>query len=104
VISLVLYSITAFGFAYVVGHSVISRPAREIIAVWSETLITLIECPACLGFWTGLVFGLGLAFGPSAAIFPGPAWLIPSVLAFYTAGSNFILGRLTGLMQSPTAE
>lgn len=126
-IPLIIYTVAVFGFAYLIGHSVISKPWRELIAWWAYDpmqqarsgdgqidhdvplrvtsrpwayFLDLIECPACLGFWVGLIFGtcLGLTIGPSAVIFPGPAWMLPPVAACFTTGSNFILGRLTGLM------
>lgn len=96
--ALAFYTVAAFGLAYVVGHSVISRPVREVIALWSEPLITLIECPACLGWWVGLGAGIGLALAGRLA------WALILALAFYTAGANFILGRATGLIPNPGEE
>ena len=104
-IPLLIYAVSSFGFAYVAGHSVISRPAREVIAVWSPWIVDLIECPMCLGFWTGLASGLMLAL--TSAIpeaWQIPAVLAPPVLAFFTSGCNFMLGRVTGLVVSPQQE
>lgn len=61
---------------------------------WRFWLVTLIECPACLGFWFGLAAGLihtPSAFGAIAG-------------ALYTSGANFLLGRATGIMGDPAQE
>jgi hypothetical protein len=65
---------------------------------WRGWLVTLLECPACFGWHVG--FWLGLA---ATLLFPTLPfrWWLPPALAFYTAGSNFILGRATGLMPDP---
>jgi hypothetical protein len=57
-------------------------------------IVTLIECPACLGFWIGLVAGA----------FYGRSVLLAVAGAFYTAGSNFWIARATGLMPNPSQE
>lgn len=57
-------------------------------------IVTLMECPACLGFWIGLF--AGIIYYPTA--FEAMAG------AFYTAGSNFLLARLTGIMPDPSKE
>lgn len=83
---LIVYVVAAFGLAYIVGHSKISLPVREWIArtklAW---FLELIECPACLGFWIGLV----------ASFFLGTNWF---VWALFTSGSNFLLGKFSGLI------
>lgn len=91
-IELFIYSIAAFGFAYCAGHSVISRGLRSwIIGKYDYGLrfwfVTLIECPACLGFWTGAIIGGAIDGG----------WGI-AIGALYTAGSNYILSKLTRLI------
>jgi hypothetical protein len=55
--------------------------------------LSLIECPACLGFWLGLAAGLAW---PSLDLGPG-SYHAPAV-ALYTCGANFLLGRATGLI------
>lgn len=101
------YTIAAFGYAFVVGHSKISLPAREKLAeiAFEEGLrqrksvaswfLALIECPACIGFWIGLFSGAGLSWYRDTAAL---GCILASVfLAFYTCGMNFILARLTNL-------
>jgi hypothetical protein len=96
---LAYYLLFAFGLAYVLGHSVISLPAREwladvaSIAPATRWLLALIECPACCGWWIGLFTGLGY-WGAIDATAVGYA----IGLAFVTTGSNFLLGRASGLM------
>lgn len=96
---LVFYTFAAFGFAYVLGHAVISRPFRDALYSLGQTfpplrwLVLLLECPACFGFWTGLGVGLW-AFDLDG----GYRILAAAILACYTAGVNFALGKLLGLM------
>ena len=93
-IELFVYSVASFGASYIVGHAVISRGLREwIIGKYDHGprywMITLIECPACLGFWTGAIVG-GAVDG----------WWGVVIGALYTAGSNYILAKLTRLVDS----
>jgi hypothetical protein len=149
-LTLFVWTIVAFGIAYVVGHSVISRPLRvwiagpevarcpvcgdtlearfdgatcegpaddhgvpvaaakhtptEMVLVtsvgWRFWLVSLLECPACLGWWLG--FAAGLAFVLAGG--PGHLGLLPLAGAFYTAGANFLLGRASGLMPDPNQK
>lgn len=99
---LFVYTFAAFGLCYVVGHAQISQRARELAgdaivrehdanhyctAAVMAWCLALIQCPACLGFWIGLLVGLFHNDAPS-----------PIALGFYTAGVNFILGKLTKLI------
>ena len=85
------YLLAAFGVAFTVGHSEITLGAREaldrrgIVARW---VVRLMECPACLGFHLGWIYALAVG-----------SEFHPVTLAFLTCGSNFILGRLTGLIK-----
>jgi hypothetical protein len=99
-IVLAFYSVSAFGFAYVVGHSVISMPVREWIArhpghYW-QLFLAVIECPACFGWWVGFAGGIAAFIAD-----PFVSGLLPVFLPFYTAGSNYILARLTGITPRP---
>lgn len=110
--ALVFWSFVAFGVAYVVGHSKISLAWRNPLMVarigakspgsraLAGVVLTLIECPACLGFWEGLV-GYHL----------GQRWLVPPDLvlpaasfAFFTLVTNLILARVTGLLEEDNDE
>lgn len=107
---LLVFLLGAFGLAYIVGHSTISLPLRILLGgtkavveteyVTSavrpgafgpagEFLCELVECPACFGFWTGLISGLTLFSFSLAASFG---------LGLVVSGSNFIIGRLTRLI------
>lgn len=100
--NLLLYSVASFGFAYILGHSGISLPARKLLDPGGSTpnpgvavrvlLLALIECPACLGFWTGLVSALWIF-----SVFPGHGWMGVIGSALFTCGSNLLLARLAGL-------
>ena len=153
--ALFVYTLAAFGLAYVVGHAKISRRIREILAgrmiavcpvcgvkkhlryafpipgdpdggpgVCSGTneddaheraefhpaflsptrgfVTELIECPACFGWWTGLVTGAVVALLDAGNLCPW--WRGAIILAFYTAGTNFALARATGLTPNPQDE
>lgn len=99
--NLVLYFLAAFGLAYIVGHSAISMPLRLFIAGPSEkprvfftTLIELIECPACLGTWIGLIVG-----GLEPSLFLQSWWLMGALAGgCATAGVNFLLATWAGLI------
>lgn len=104
---LLFYAIAAFGLAYIIGFSTITLPLRIALGGESgstatrplltvgrfgkpgEFICSLIECPACFGFWTGLIAGL---------FWPGHPWYAAFGLALFTSGSNFILGRATRLI------
>lgn len=60
-----------------------------------DFLTTLLECPACFGFWIGFIAGLlgMLAPPPELSAF---GW--PITLGCLTSGSNFALSRLTRLI------
>jgi hypothetical protein len=94
-LNLFFYTITVFGFCYAVGHSKISLRPREILSRYpiGETFVEMAECPACLGFWLGLIAGTILPF---ITPIPVPTALSPFLFAFYTCGTGFLLGRLTG--------
>lgn len=96
------YLLAAFGLAYIVGHAKISLvprlllggslhaepPVKPLVPVVGPFLVDLAECPACFGFWVGLVYALAVGGGFGDAL-----WL-----GCLTSGSNFLLGRLTKLI------
>lgn len=68
-------------------------------------LVKLVECPACLGWWQGLFLGIALVIWKPTSVFAvvawmEPVWLLPLYTAFTVCGSNFVLGRVTGLLPS----
>jgi len=105
-LTLVVYSFTVFGFVYVVGHAEITQPARDALfgsggitpgLAVRRFILNLIECPACLSWWGGFITSCSVFYYVLAAPF-WPATLITFAFAFYSAGTSFVLGRLTGLI------
>ncbi len=93
---LVFYVLFAFGLAYVVGQSLISLRWRILLAEKSPFLTSLIECPACLGFWIGVAGGF--IWGPPDW-FPSSRIVWSMSLPFFTSATNYLLGRTTRLME-----
>ncbi len=120
----VLYAFAAFGFAFIVGYATISLPLRQWLVRtryqrWNpalqsyqwvgsrflparQWLVTLLQCPACLGFWIGVVlWAAEPLFGAVAALgfhqLPGVVTAL--VFGLATCASNFILGVLTHLIR-----
>lgn len=59
-----VYAFAAFGFAYIMGMAKVSFPIRSLLLRLSQWawytrpfgwLVDLLQCPMCLGFWTGVV-------------------------------------------------
>jgi len=102
-IDLIFFTMACFGLMYVIGHSVISLSIRERIARlpaprWRFWFITLIECPACLGFWIGLAAGL-FGYVPILVLLsPIPHPILAIVWGLYIAGTNYVLARQTALI------
>lgn len=112
IVTMIGYLLGAFGLAYIVGFSVISYPVRfwlggapapvvldaagpppkaipGALGPFGDFLCKLLECPACFGFWTGLVTGLTVR---------SDSILVAVWLGCATSGSNFILARVTRLV------
>lgn len=98
-VALFVYTVSAFGLAWIVGHASISYKPRLWLAKRWPRLVELLECPGCSGFWIGTIAsGAGaLLFSDLVSISEGMA--IGAVIPLYTAGANYILGRLTGLIR-----
>jgi len=112
------YTLAAFGLAYIVGHSSISLPFRMLLdpgdnytrprEALRAFVLTLAECPACFGFWTGACAGMLYAYGvgswmpPADVALPRPLFVLG--LGLYTTGSNYLLARLTKLIPSSSKE
>lgn len=99
-IDFLFFALASFGLAYIVGHSKISLPFRMLLDPTTDTMkwrhtrtwfLALLECPACLGFWEGLLYGLIVR----------PAWNPHPwyVLALIICATNLYLAKITGLME-----
>lgn len=92
---LTLQAFAAFGIAWVLGHSKITLAFRYWLGgsvaenkppkfgrfgYWA---ISLIECPACLGFWTGLIYAFAV----------GEQWRFALTRAFACLVSNMLLSH-----------
>lgn len=95
---LFLWFLCAFGFCYAVGHARVSLGFRTRLAIVSEWLTSLLECPACLGFWVGLAGGAALPELLPAPFSPTRLVAAP-VLGFATCAVGYLLGRATGWLQ-----
>lgn len=109
---LALYFLAAFGIAFIVGQSKISHPFRVLLGGHQHTdengdsygpcmplipyvgpfLVTLVECPGCLGFWIGLASSN--VIWTLAALPDVHALVKLAIFSQATAGSNFILSRI----------
>jgi hypothetical protein len=109
------YFAAAFGLAYIVGHSAISvgfrrwlggTPLRMVgsgadakwepakpgaLGPFGDFICSLVECPACFGFWIGLAGSFIL----EPLLTPFLLWCF--ITACATSGVNFILARATRL-------
>lgn len=89
-------AVAVFGFAYIMGHSVISLPLRTAMYRFDTVgkfLVMMLECPACFSVHLGWsMYLLGWTPHFDNIFFSS---------CFY-AGSSLILALLTGLMQRPT--
>jgi ribose/xylose/arabinose/galactoside ABC-type transport system permease subunit len=101
-VSLIVYTVASFGLAYIVGHSRISRPVRLALhdsgGPALRLLVEILECPACFGFWTGLIAGTVLTITRHEPL------IVSIGVGCYTTGSNFLIGRATGLIPSPDVD
>lgn len=96
ILVLIVYSIGAFGLAWTIGHSALTYPLRKTLAAHFPTLVEGLECLGCIGFWIGVGAGVGYSVGSNVST--DVAFWIAVTIPFYTTGSNYILGRLTGLI------
>lgn len=93
--NLLIYSLAAFGLAWIVGHSKISLLPREWVATKSRFLVSLLECVGCFGVWQGLAAHmLDLQF---VRLFND--WRDAIMLALFTCAGNLVLGRFVGVVE-----
>lgn len=111
---LLVFLLANFGFAYIVGFARISASLRELLSPYMKEndptelapgvvnaarywFVSLLECPACLNWWTG--GALGPMLGPILGIRFCPNNLGEFLIwACATSGSSFVLARLTRLI------
>jgi len=90
-ISLLVYSVAAYGLAWIVGLSKISYPLRmrlSTMGALGSLLVVLLECAGCVGFHQGWIAYV-LKLTPAEL----PHWWIA---ALFTATSNLVLAKLAG--------
>lgn len=119
-IALVL--LAAFGVAWIVGYSTISLPIRKWLGGYQRDVKThllnggvdravekvpghvrplgpfvckLLECPGCLGFHLGWIYEL--TNGPTGVV--GPRWFQILVMGAAFAASNYLLGKISRLIE-----
>lgn len=104
--ALAVYTLAAFGLAWVVGHAKVSLRPREWLAERGRVgvfVVELLECPGCFSVWSG-----GLAGTLLAPHLGYPGWrgrlLVSFVLSFYTAGANVVLASVTGLVSASNTD
>jgi len=94
-----VYFAAAFGLSFVVGFSALTQPGRDLLAfsenVSSKLMCKLLECPGCLGFWTGFCLGV-VEFVPD--IFGKSRLVFAVALGFATCGVNMVLAAACGLL------
>ncbi len=102
-IDLLVYTVAAFGLAWIIGHSKLTQPALDVLEYiardeygqlryfrWLVTgMLMLVTCPACLGFH------IGWAAHASGLVHLFPSWY---VAALYTCAANLVLGVYTGII------
>lgn len=102
-LELFLYSVFAFGLAVVLGHSTITQRPRQFLfdkcGPFGKFLVELLECPTCAGWHMGWILVL-LQLSPTFE----RSWKGALIATFYTAGSNYLLARLTGLTPAENAN
>lgn len=92
---LLIYLLSAFGLAYIVGHARISRGARERLFRVLPFFVELLECPACFGTWEGIFAGLALDV-PAQLGFTKWYTAVPA-FALMTCATNLLLARAARL-------
>lgn len=117
---LLLYTFAAFGLCWTIGGSKLTLALRnrwaelagEVDGVPSTLehaprlvlrfFLQLVECPACLGFWVGLLAAYRLPdLAGELQLVPGSELVRALSLGFYTLGVNYCLARATGLLDHP---
>lgn len=92
-----VYCFATFGLAFILGYSKIFEPFRA--ALWKagpagRFLVTLVECPGCLGWWVG-VAAVIFHFDPFG--WPLTAWHV-IYAGLFTSGTTMFLAMRSGLV------
>lgn len=121
---LILYVFASFGIAFGLGYAKISLPLRNWLARISDLhlvgdkietaeligypklvrfaarwLLALLECPACVAFWLGLIS----VWTPIVNVIPVggiPLWVMGPILGVTNMGAVLSLGMITGLIRT----
>lgn len=101
--ALFIFFAAHFGFAYIVGHSKLSFPFRAAFvgdgkSTLRQWIVALVECPACLGFWTGAFSG-AFAWPIALSTDFGSVGFRVFVSALAVSAVNFVLATYTKLME-----
>ena len=102
---LLVYIICLFGFCFIIGHSGITLKGRTWLAKRSEYLTELIECPACLSWWVGLLIGgFNPAYANSLIGCSEVTHIAATAFALFSCGCSAIIGLATGLITHKEEE
>jgi hypothetical protein len=80
-LSLILWTLVAFGIAQIVVESSLLEPVRLLLAPVPFVGV-LVNCMLCTGTWAGFVLSLTL-WSPTAAVFPDPTLEVPFAHVFF---------------------
>jgi len=97
--SLVIFTIAAFGFSWILADSKVSYPLRTWLAskdrgqatplkLLASFFLALLECVACTGFHVGWICQL-------AGVAPIDSWWMA---ALYVCGANLLLAKFVGML------
>jgi hypothetical protein len=89
-VRLIRYVLAFWGLVYIITQSSIMAGFRKNVLRGSTFVATLIYCPACTGFWVGLLFGTLGIYGKGLSS-------IPNVVMLEAALSGTALGCLWGV-------
>ena len=83
---LICFVLCAYGLTSIIVYSHIFKPIRKNITKWSNWLCELINCPMCMGFWSGVFM-----------------WGINKYTELFTFDHNITTGFLLGCLSSGTS-
>jgi len=83
---LVYFVLCAYGMTSIVVYSHLLKPLRKKFSDWSKQLCELVNCPMCIGFWSGAFL-----------------WGINKYTELFTFDHNIATGFLLGCLSSGTS-